>query len=148
MNQFNNLPSSWLLSRLQPLKRGHVRGSGSRASTRERPSESRLALHTRENSGLEHAAGRPAYRDFNDDLRKIHHRRQLRPIAQHTAIMATELTVQSERAFQKQPHVFQNNKKQGGKTKRAGKGGRRWVKDVGLGFRTPRTAIEGNYIGE
>ncbi|KAM0702087.1 hypothetical protein Q7P35_010997 [Cladosporium inversicolor] len=60
--------------------------------------------------------------------------------------MATELTVQSERAFQKQPHVFQNNKKQGGKTKRAGKGGRRWVKDVGLGFRTPRTAIEGNYI--
>ena len=93
-------------------------------------------------------AARPAYRDFNDDLRKIHHRRQLRPIAQHTAIMATELTVQSERAFQKQPHVFQNNKKQGGKTKRAGKGGRRWVKDVGLGFRTPRTAIEGNYIGE
>lgn len=84
----------------------------------------------------------------NDDLRKIHHRRQLRPIAQHTAIMATELTVQSERAFQKQPHVFQNNKKQGGKTKRAGKGGRRWVKDVGLGFRTPKTAIEGNYIGE
>lgn len=65
-----------------------------------------------------------------------------------TAIMATELTVQSERAFQKQPHVFQNNKKQGGKTKRAGKGGRRWVKDVGLGFRTPKTAIEGNYIGE
>jgi hypothetical protein len=93
-------------------------------------------------------AGRPAYRDFNDDLRKIHHRRQLRPIAQHTAIMATELAVQSERAFQKQPHVFQNNKKQGGKTKRAGKGGRRWVKDVGLGFKTPRTAIEGNYIGE
>lgn len=67
---------------------------------------------------------------------------------QHTAIMATELTVQSERAFQKQPHVFQNNKKQGGKTKRAGKGGRRWVKDVGLGFRTPKNAIEGNYIGE
>lgn len=65
-----------------------------------------------------------------------------------TAIMATELTVQSERAFQKQPHVFQNTKKQGGKTKRAGKGGRRWVKDVGLGFRTPKTAIEGNYIGE
>ena len=28
-----------------------------------------------------------------------------------------------------------------------GKGGRRWYKDVGLGFRTPKTAIEGNYIG-
>merc|ERR1711890_132461 len=57
-----------------------------------------------------------------------------------TAIMATELTVQSERAFQKQPHIFQNAKKQSGKAKRAGKGGRRWVKDVGLGFRTPKTA--------
>merc|ERR1712080_219723 len=63
-----------------------------------------------------------------------------------TAIMATELTVQSERAFQKQPHIFQNAKKQSGKAKRAGKGGRRWVKDVGLGFRTPKTAIEGSYI--
>jgi hypothetical protein len=29
--------------------------------------------------------------------------------------MATKLTVQSERASLKQPHVFQNNKKQGGK---------------------------------
>jgi hypothetical protein len=59
----------------------------------------------------------PAYRHFNKDLRKIHGRRQLelRPIAQHTAIMATKLTVQSERASLKQPHVFQNNKKQGGK---------------------------------
>lgn len=24
---------------------------------------------------------------------------------------------------------------------------RRWYKDVGLGFRTPKTAIEGQYIG-
>merc|ERR1711862_922509 len=34
----------------------------------------------------------------------------------------------------------------GRKDQEAGKGGRRWVKDVGLGFKTPRTAIEGNYI--
>ena len=59
--------------------------------------------------------------------------------------MATELTVQSERAFQKQPHIFQNPKVQA-KSKKAGKG-RRWYKDVGLGFRTPKTAIEGTYIG-
>ncbi|KAJ2984579.1 hypothetical protein NUW58_g5987 [Xylaria curta] len=79
--------------------------------------------------------------------------------------MATELTVQSERAFQKQPHIFQNSKT---KTKSArpgnfspshsmqlrvdannlvaGKGGKRWYKDVGLGFKTPKTAIEGSYI--
>ncbi|KJZ77328.1 hypothetical protein HIM_03052 [Hirsutella minnesotensis 3608] len=59
--------------------------------------------------------------------------------------MATELTVQSERAFQKQPHIFQNSKVKA-KTSRPGKGGRRWYKDVGLGFRTPKTAIEGSYI--
>lgn len=60
--------------------------------------------------------------------------------------MATELTVQSERAFQKQPHIFLNSK-QKSKSKKVGKGGRRWYKDVGLGFRTPKTAIEGSYIG-
>jgi hypothetical protein len=60
--------------------------------------------------------------------------------------MATELTVQSERAFQKQPHIFANGKSKA-KSKRVGKGGRRWYKDVGLGFRTPKTAIEGSYIG-
>ena len=62
------------------------------------------------------------------------------------AIMATELTVQSERAFQKQPHIFLNHKTKA-KSNRIGKGGRRWYKDVGLGFRTPKTAIEGTYIG-
>lgn len=60
--------------------------------------------------------------------------------------MATELTVQSERAFQKQPHIFLNSKTKA-KSKKAGKGGRRWYKDVGLGFRTPKTAIEGSFIG-
>ena len=56
------------------------------------------------------------------------------------------MTVQSERAFQKQPHIFQNSKVKA-KSARPGKGGRRWYKDVGLGFRTPKTAIEGSYIG-
>ena len=63
--------------------------------------------------------------------------------------MATELTVQSERAFQKQPHIFAYHKKgsKAAKSNRVGKGGRRWYKDVGLGFRTPKNAIEGKYIG-
>ncbi|KAL8664895.1 MAG: hypothetical protein Q9168_007817 [Polycauliona sp. 1 TL-2023] len=62
--------------------------------------------------------------------------------------MATELTVQSERAYQKQPHIFANAKSKRVKSKstKVGKGGRRWYKDVGLGFRTPKTAIEGSYI--
>ncbi|KAJ5750464.1 ribosomal 40S subunit protein S11A, partial [Penicillium manginii] len=66
------------------------------------------------------------------------------PVDQHTAAMATELTVQSERAFQKQPHIFLNSKSKS-KSKKVGSG-RRWYKDVGLGFRTPKTAIEGSYI--
>lgn len=67
-----------------------------------------------------------------------------------TANMATELAVQSERAYQKQPHIFQNHKKgtrAGARSQRTGKGGRRWFKDVGLGFKTPKNAIEGDYIG-
>ncbi len=55
--------------------------------------------------------------------------------------------MQSERAFQKQPHIFVNTKAKRAKSTRAGKGGRRWFKDVGLGFRTPKTAIEGTYVG-
>jgi hypothetical protein len=62
--------------------------------------------------------------------------------------MATELTVQSERAYQKQPHIFLNHKAKSTKSKKVGKAGRRWYKDVGLGFRTPKTAIEGTYIGQ
>ncbi|KAJ5735390.1 ribosomal 40S subunit protein S11A [Penicillium malachiteum] len=49
--------------------------------------------------------------------------------------MATELNVQSERAFQKQPHIFLNSKSKA-KSKKAGQT-RRWYKEVGLGFRTP-----------
>ncbi|RMZ87558.1 hypothetical protein DV736_g5217, partial [Chaetothyriales sp. CBS 134916] len=67
------------------------------------------------------------------------------PVIQ-VAAMATELTVQSERAYQKQPHIFLNHKSKAAKSKRVGKGGRRWYKDVGLGFRTPKTAIDGSYI--
>ena len=67
---------------------------------------------------------------------------------QQSAIMATELTVQSERAYQKQPHIFLNHKNKTTKSRKVGKGGRRWYKDVGLGFRTPKTAIDGSYIGQ
>ncbi|SNX82704.1 probable RPS11B - ribosomal protein S11B [Melanopsichium pennsylvanicum] len=51
-----------------------------------------------------------------------------------------ELGVQTEKAFQKQP-IFQNSKA-ARKTTRD----RRWYKDVGLGFKTPRAAIDGTYI--
>ena len=68
------------------------------------------------------------------------------PGPSHIVNMATELAVQSERAFQKQPHIFQNGKV-AKKSTRVGKGGRRWYKDVGLGFKTPANAINGTYIG-
>merc|ERR1712243_37703 len=51
---------------------------------------------------------------------------------------------QAERAFQKQPTVFLNKKKHllSGKSVKK----QRYVKSVGLGFKTPREAIDGTYI--
>ncbi|KAL3571786.1 hypothetical protein D5086_025690, partial [Populus alba] len=51
----------------------------------------------------------------------------------------------TEKAFLKQPKVFLSSKKTG-KGKRPGKGGNRFWKSIGLGFKTPRDAIEGTYI--
>nr|GLL37833.1 40S ribosomal protein S11-like [Ipomoea trifida] len=52
---------------------------------------------------------------------------------------------QTEKAFLKQPGVFLSSKKTG-KGKRPGKGGNRYWKSIGLGFKTPREATEGTYI--
>ncbi|MCD9646608.1 30S ribosomal protein S11, chloroplastic [Datura stramonium] len=48
---------------------------------------------------------------------------------------------QTEKAFLKQPGVFLSSKKTG-KGKRPGKGGNRYFKSIGLGFKTPREATE------
>ncbi|KAJ3054072.1 ribosomal 40S subunit protein S11A [Rhizophlyctis rosea] len=50
---------------------------------------------------------------------------------------------QTEKAFQKQLGLFTNAKVKSGKKASATK---RWYQDVGLGFKTPREAIEGHYI--
>eukprot|EP00246_Nothoceros_aenigmaticus_P012871 TRINITY_DN417_c0_g1_i1.p1 TRINITY_DN417_c0_g1~~TRINITY_DN417_c0_g1_i1.p1 ORF type:complete len:161 (-),score=30.13 TRINITY_DN417_c0_g1_i1:335-817(-) len=52
---------------------------------------------------------------------------------------------QTERAFLKQPKVFLSSKLSK-KGKAPGKAGQRFWKNVGLGFKTPREAIEGAYI--
>ncbi len=52
---------------------------------------------------------------------------------------------QTERAFQRQLGVSRGFQKIG-KKKVPGKGGERWYKNIGLGFKTPKEAIEGNYI--
>lgn len=54
--------------------------------------------------------------------------------------MSSELTVQSEKAFQKQPHIFTASKS------KVNKAAKRWYKEVGLGFKTPKEAIVGTYI--
>lgn len=56
--------------------------------------------------------------------------------------MSGELVVQSQAAFQKQPHIFLNAKG----VKKSGSKPKRWFKEVGLGFKTPREAINGEYI--
>ncbi|XWS32471.1 hypothetical protein CRYUN_Cryun23aG0161500 [Craigia yunnanensis] len=62
-------------------------------------------------------------------------------VAPHSSTMAE----QTEKAFLKQPKVFLSSKKTG-KGKRPGKGGNRFWKSIGLGFKTPREATEGTYI--
>ncbi|CAH2077427.1 unnamed protein product, partial [Thlaspi arvense] len=52
---------------------------------------------------------------------------------------------QTEKAFLKQPKVFLCSKKSG-KGKRPGKGGNRFWKNIGLGLKTPRDAIEGKSL--
>ncbi|KAK9707776.1 40S ribosomal protein S11-B [Basidiobolus ranarum] len=52
------------------------------------------------------------------------------------------MSEQIEKAFQKQVGIFQNAKVAGSKKAR----NLRWYKDVGLGFKTPKEAIEGTYI--
>ncbi|KAF9123759.1 hypothetical protein BGW39_008715 [Mortierella sp. 14UC] len=47
-----------------------------------------------------------------------------------------------EKAFQKQQGIFQNAKVAGKKSVK----NNRWYKEVGLGFKTPKEAIEGHYI--
>lgn len=49
--------------------------------------------------------------------------------------------VQTERAFQKQTQIFLASKKHSGAEKK-----QRYVKNVGLGIQTPKTAEEGEYI--
>merc|ERR1712228_215788 len=59
-------------------------------------------------------------------------------------ITQNKMADQTERAFQKQKNVFLNNKAAliaGPKAKKI-----RYVKNVGLGFKTPMEAKEGNYI--
>ncbi|KAL1917880.1 40S ribosomal protein uS17 [Calcarisporiella thermophila] len=51
------------------------------------------------------------------------------------------MSEQVEKAFQKQRGIFLNPKLGAKKAK-----GQRFYKDVGLGFKTPREAIEGTYI--
>jgi len=58
--------------------------------------------------------------------------------------MATLIGDQTEKAYQKQLGINGGFKKPVRKT--PGKGGQRWFKNVGLGFKTPREAIEGSYI--
>ncbi|XP_065051429.1 small ribosomal subunit protein uS17-like [Rhopilema esculentum] len=54
------------------------------------------------------------------------------------------MSEQTERAYQKQRPIFQNKKRVVGKVTKAKE--QRFLRNVGLGFKTPREAIEGTYI--
>ncbi|CAG8706898.1 24774_t:CDS:2, partial [Racocetra persica] len=52
------------------------------------------------------------------------------------------MSEQIEKAFQKQVGIFQNPKA----SRKVKAKDLRWYKDVGLGFKTPKEAIDGHYI--
>ncbi|OAF69984.1 hypothetical protein A3Q56_02255 [Intoshia linei] len=57
------------------------------------------------------------------------------------------MSEQNERAYQKQPCIFQNTKPSiVSNIKKSKKDSSRYYKNVGLGFVTPKSAIEGSYI--
>merc|ERR1712167_483357 len=60
------------------------------------------------------------------------------------ARLPMNIDYQTERAFQKQPTVFLHKNRR--VLAKKSKAGVRYYKDVGLGFKTPKTAIEGKYI--
>lgn len=60
-----------------------------------------------------------------------------------SAIAAT--VEQNQRAYQKQDRIFQGKKRVLG-SKKPGIRATRYYKQVGLGIKTPRTAIEGTYV--
>merc|ERR1711973_40948 len=59
---------------------------------------------------------------------------------------SANMSEQIERAYQKQPPIFQNKKRVVGKVQKQKAKEQRFTKSVGLGFKTPREAIEGTYI--
>ena len=64
------------------------------------------------------------------------------PFRLPSVFLPSFLPFQVERAYQKQEIIFQNSKAALHKKAKLG----RWVKSVGLGFKTPQEAISGTYI--
>uniref|UniRef100_A0A453P2W4 Small ribosomal subunit protein uS17 N-terminal domain-containing protein n=1 Tax=Aegilops tauschii subsp. strangulata TaxID=200361 RepID=A0A453P2W4_AEGTS len=58
-------------------------------------------------------------------------------------LRASAMAEQTEKAFLKQPKVFLCSKKTTKGNNKPGKEGNRFWKSVGLGFKTPKEAIEG-----
>merc|ERR1711907_76659 len=58
-------------------------------------------------------------------------------------VSAPAMDIQDKRAYQKQPHMTAIKCR---KLTRSSRKGNRFVKEVGLGFKTPRAAIEGKFI--
>lgn len=61
-------------------------------------------------------------------------------------VISTKTQDLGERSFQKQPTIFLNKKQVLVKGKKKSKKIQRYVRNIGLGFKTPKDAIDGTYI--
>lgn len=60
--------------------------------------------------------------------------------------MADHILDQNEKAFMKQDGIFMHSKKKSILAKKNKHGALRYVRNVGLGFKTPDAALNGNYV--
>lgn len=58
----------------------------------------------------------------------------------------TVVVDQTEAAFQKQGKVIVNGNTNGRKVANFGKKGHRYIKNIGLSFKVPKSAIDGKYV--
>merc|ERR1719261_395846 len=61
---------------------------------------------------------------------------------------SVKVLAQTEKAFQRQKGIFAGKKKVLAKKSKKGSKSLRWWRKVGLGFKTPKEAIEGNYVDD
>ncbi|KAF9103136.1 hypothetical protein BGX29_003732 [Mortierella sp. GBA35] len=139
--------------RPKPPKAGGIEtgsGVGTTALVTETAWKCEVRVRPFDRHSVDMKVARPSLRERYPNKRRststyIRNKQDLQAVNQSLeSWMFNPLTIdrEIEKAFQKQQGIFQNAKVAGKKSVK----NNRWYKEVGLGFKTPKEAIEGHYI--